>query len=224
LWKELAVDEERRDGAGWRGLTASPRLIAAAACFVLGAAVLAVGLLPRLAPPPPPAAALGDPGDPGDVGDLGGPLGPAADDAPAELIVYVTGAVAAPDVYRLPAGARVKDAVLAAGGLRDDAAAERLNLAAALDDAQHIHVPARAEGGPAAEVAGGGDGDGRLDLNRASESDLEELPGVGTVLAERIVARREEQGPFASVEDLRDVAGVGPRLFEQIAPLLTAGR
>lgn len=205
-----------RDRAWWR----SPRLLAAAACMLLGAAVLAAGVVPRLAPP-----AAGDLAGaaPAGLDDLG--LEAERPDALAEeLVVYVSGAVVAPDVYRLPPGARVKDAVAAAGGLRPDAAGEGVNLAEPVSDAQHVHIPAIAAG-PAGEGAAAGAADAALvDLNLASPAELEELPGVGKVLAERIVARREEQGPFASVDDLRDVAGVGAKLFEQIAPLVSAGR
>lgn len=205
-------DLSARAAIWWR----SPRLVAAAACFLLGTVVLAAGLAPRLAPAAPPAggALAVEP-----LGGLDEPVqAPAAEE---DLVVYISGAVAAPDVYRLPAGARVKDAVAAAGGLRPEAAAEGVNLAEPLSDAQHVHIPAAAAG-PAPAAAPGGDG--LLDLNGASAADLEELPGVGKVLAERIIARREEQGPYASVDELRDVTGVGAKLFEQIAPLVRAGR
>lgn len=203
--------------AGGTALWRSPRLVAAAACFLLGTAVLAAGLVPRLAPP---AAAVGAAGPLAGLDGLDdAAMAEGGDDAAAELVVYVSGAVVAPDVYRLPAGARVKDAVLAAGGLRADAAGEGVNLAEPLSDAQHVHIPAL--GAPAGAPAPAGDG--RVDLNRASAAELEELPGVGKVLAERIVARRDEQGPFASVDELRDVTGVGAKLFEQIAPLVRAG-
>jgi competence protein ComEA len=225
--------------AWWR----SPRLVGAAACFALGAALLAATFIPRWATAAPPPAVADEP-----FGELG-PLGPeppeaavsAADaqrlpgpevEAAPELVVYVTGAVLAPDVYRLPAGARVKDAVTAAGGLSPDAAGERVNLAGPLSDAQHVHVPFFAElaaqGGAATEATEGeggqpGGDDGLIDLNRAGASELEELPGVGPTLAGRIVARREEHGPFGSVEELHEVTGVGAKLFAQIAPLVTVG-
>lgn len=210
-----------RESAWWH----SPRLIAAAACFLLGSAVLAAGLVPRLAPPAAPALA-------GDLAD--DPLASLGDTAPEpeggrdgpreDLVVYVSGAVAAPDVYRLPPGARVKDAVAAAGGLRPDAAGAKVNLAEPVSDAQHIHIPDRGAPAAAEDPAAAPVGAGLIDLNQASAAELEELPGVGKVLAERIIARREEQGPFLSVDDLRDVTGVGAKLFEQIAPLVSAGR
>ena len=109
--------------------------------------------------------------------------------------------------------------MLAAGGLRADAAAEAVNLAETVGDAQHVHVPVRG----ATAVAAAPADDGLLDLNRASAADLEELPGVGAVLAERIVARRTEQGAYTSLDELREVSGVGSKLYEQIAPLLKVG-
>jgi competence protein ComEA len=193
----------------------SPQLVAAAACFLLGSAVLALGLWPGLGRPTAP---------PSIVDDFDGfaELAEPAPAAPIELIVYVTGAVPRPDVYRLPAGARVKDAVLAAGGLRSDAAAEQVNLAAPLNDAGHVHIPALSEAPPLGEAPTSG-GPALLDLNRASASALEDLPGVGQVLAERIIARRDEQGPFKQIEDLRTVTGIGDKLYAQLAPLVTVG-
>jgi competence protein ComEA len=155
---------------------------------------------------------------------------PAATPEPA-IVVYISGAVRVPDVYRLPAGARIKDVVLAAGGLADDADAAAINLAARLADEQHIHVPRLGEAPPQpATAAEGGAPSGEqneqgalIDLNQADVNDLEALPGVGQAIAERIVAYREANGPFASVDDLKQVKGIGPALFEKIAPLVRAG-
>lgn len=198
----------------------SPRLVAAAACFLLGVAVIGAGLAPRLMGPATAASEVSAEFD--DFGESEAELAPeaVAESAASELVVYVSGAVVAPDVYRLPAGSRLKDAVVAAGGLRDDAAAEQVNLAEPVSDAQHVHIPALVADSVVAAGPVGAEDDGRLDLNRASEVDLEELPGVGKVLAERIVAYRDEHGPFASVEALREVAGVGAKLFEQLSPLV----
>jgi competence protein ComEA len=205
-----------------------PRLLAAMACVLMGIAVIVGGPALREAMQPPAAA----PGD--DLGaaplDLAeGPPATAEPPAPApvDLIVYVSGAVVAPDVYRLPDGARVKDAVLAAGGLRDDAASEDVNLAAPLSDAQHVHIPRVGEAAPAtatdAAPAGQPTAGGLIDLNRASATDLEELPGVGQAIAERIIAYRTQQGPFQTVEDLQNVTGIGAKLFAKLSPLVTVG-
>lgn len=154
-------------------------------------------------------------------------LGLAGEDAAPQdgepaVIVYVTGAVAAPDVYRLPAEARVKDLVLAAGGLTAEADMQRVNLAARVSDGEHIDVPRLGDAPPAAADAAAVAG-GLIDINSASAAELDALPGIGPAIAERIVAYRDESGPFESVEALQDVKGVGAALFEQIAPLVTAG-
>jgi competence protein ComEA len=151
--------------------------------------------------------------------------------APAEasVIVYVSGAVAAPDVYQLPAAARVKDLVLAAGGLSAEADPDAINLAAPLSDGQHIYVPRRGEttDAPAAPVGAAPEAatttGGRIDLNTAGAAELDELPGIGQAIAERIVAYRESNGPFRSVADLQNVKGIGPSLIEQITPLVAIG-
>lgn len=208
------------DNPWWR----RPQLLAAVGCLLIGVAVVAGSLLTgRTAPVPAPATDLGlaDP-----LFDVGPPAEAAAptEATPAEVIVYISGAVAHPDVYRLPAAARVKDAVLAAGGLLPEADHEAVNLAAPLQDADHIHIPRRGEAAPAqAPQAASGGTERRIDLNTAGTAELEDLPGVGKTLAERIVARREEQGPYRSVEDLREVTGIGAKLFEQIAPLVRVG-
>jgi competence protein ComEA len=217
--EEASMEDQTATARSWR----SPRIIAAAACFLLGAAVLALHFVPL------PATATAEPAlsEPdrfeteldASLSEL--PETEPPDDQSDELVVYVTGAVVAPDVYRLAARARVKDAVVAAGGLRSDAAAEQVNLAEPVEDAQHVHVPALDEAAAAQPAAN--EEDGRLDLNRASAADLEELPGIGKVLAQRILARRDEHGPFETVEDLRAVSGVGAKLFEQIAPLVSVG-
>lgn len=200
-----------------------PRIVAAAGCFALGAAVLIVMLWQRALPPQPELAPAVDLAPFGDAAPLPPPLAGPAGDAPAELIVYVTGAVARPDVYRLAPGARAKDAVVAAGGLAPDAAAELVNLAAPLADAAHVHIPGSAEAAAPAAAGPAGAASSLLDLNTASAADLEELPGIGTTIAGRIIARRTEQGPYTAVEELREVTGVGEKLYAQIAPLVTAG-
>lgn len=156
------------------------------------------------------------------------PAQPTAEATPDEqVIVYVSGAVRAPDVYRLPRAARIKDLVLAAGGLSADADAERINLAERVADGQHIHVPrvgeAVAPSDAAAPAGTGAGGEQLIDINTASAADLDGLPGIGQALAQRIIEYRTSNGAFKSPEDLRNVKGIGPALFEKIAPLITAG-
>jgi len=121
------------------------------------------------------------------------------------ITVHVAGAVLVPGVVRVAAGARVGEAIAAAGGARSDADLSRVNLAAPLADGQQLLVPTLSpEGG--GEALGS---DGRVRVNLAGVEELETLPGVGPVLAARIVAYRTEHGPFAVVEDLLGVPGIG---------------
>ena len=146
--------------------------------------------------------------------------------APSTVIVYISGAVSAPDVYVLPLDARVKDLVLAAGGLTADADPERINLAERLKDSEHVHVPRQGEALDDAAVAADTPGvapNGLLDLNTASASDLDGLPGIGESFAERIIEYRATNGPFTAVEDLQKVKGIGAALFAKIAPLVSVG-
>lgn len=133
----------------------------------------------------------------------------------AAVTVHVTGAVAVPGLYALAPGSRVGDAVDAAGGAAEGADLSTVNLARVLVDGEQVFV-------------GGGDGDpgaaaasGLLNLNRADAAALEELPGIGPVLAQRIVEERASNGPFRSVDELDRVKGVGPAVLERVRALLT---
>ena len=145
---------------------------------------------------------------------------------PGSVFVHVAGWVRRPGVYELQEGARVIDALELAGGPKRGAELSALNLAAVLTDGQQVIVPRTAETG-----AGGGAGTvpaapgtapgGLINVNTATATDLEELPGIGPVLAEAIVAFREENGPFTSVDQLEDVSGIGPVTLEEIRDLVT---
>ena len=130
-------------------------------------------------------------------------------------------------MYELPIDARIKDLVLAAGGLTADADPERINLAERLKDSEHIHVPRQGEApensAGVADTAGAAHS-GPLDLNTASASDLDSLPGIGQSFADRIIEYRTTNGPFTSVEDLQKVKGIGAALFAKIAPLVSVGQ
>ena len=140
----------------------------------------------------------------------------AAPTAPAsEVVVAVAGAVVRPGLVRLPAGSRVDDAVRAAGGVVPGSDPGLLNLARRLVDGEQVLVGVEAPPGsvPAEPAVEGGP----VDLNTATVADLDALPGIGPVLAQRIVDWRTEQGPFASVEQLREVTGIGEAKYADLA-------
>ncbi|MEQ8716957.1 MAG: helix-hairpin-helix domain-containing protein [Acidimicrobiales bacterium] len=137
------------------------------------------------------------------------------------VVVHVAGAVVAPGVYHVQAGARVADVVAAAGGPTVDGETDRLNLAAPVADGERVYVPRVGEE-IVAPVGGSGAaaGGGPVDLNTADSLALQGLPGVGPTIAAAIIARREE-ARFASVEDLLDVAGIGPTRLDALRDLVT---
>lgn len=164
-------------------------------------------------------ASVGAAGTAGDPGQRQG--GPTAE---AMVVVHVAGAVAQPGVIRLPQGNRVGDAIAAAGGATGDADANRLNLALVVEDGQKIYVPQRGEAladAPGASDAGGAGTGGKVNLNTADAAELDTLPKVGPVLAQRIVDWRKEHGPFKTVDELDAVDGVGPKMLEALLPLVT---
>ena len=138
-----------------------------------------------------------------------------------DIRVYITGAVAQPGVYAASSGERVGDVVARAGGLTAAADPVAINLARRTQDEMHIHVPAKGESGQAAASNSAPSPLTPLNLNTATQRDLEALPGIGEVTARRILASREADGPFASVDDLRR-AGVRPSTIEQIRILVVA--
>lgn len=138
----------------------------------------------------------------------------------AELYVHVSGAVRTPGLYVLPADARVVDAIAAAGGFADDADRDAVNLARTLEDGEQLPVPREGEAPPAGPVAAA-PSDGLVDLNAADAAALETLPRIGPALAERIIAWREDNGGFTSVEDLLAVPGIGDKMLESLRDLVT---
>ena len=146
--------------------------------------------------------------------------------APDRLVVHVSGAVASPGVQTLPADARVDDAVKAAGGASPSAQTDQLNLARPLRDGEQIHVPDASEVAAAerSRTAGGGARPGGADLinlNHATAEELEELPGIGPVLSERVIAFREANGGFRTIEELQQVSGIGEKIFAGLKDLVT---
>lgn len=152
---------------------------------------------------------------------------------PVSITVHVVGAVSAPGVVQLPSTARVADAVAAAGGLSQDADLTRVNLARPVVDGEQVLVPrpgevlpgAAGSGAPAPGAQAGMPGtaavSGPVDLNAATVTELDALPGIGPVLAGRIVQWRTDSGPFASVEDLTSVSGIGDAVMSGLEGLVT---
>ena len=133
------------------------------------------------------------------------------------LYVHVVGEVESPGMYQLPTGARLVDAVFAAGGLTEEADNSSVNLARELTDGEQIIVFSISQEGEAA----GTTASGLVSLNRAGDKELEELPGIGPALAGRIVAWREANGGFKSVQDLLKVSGIGESLLSGVVDLVT---
>lgn len=162
----------------------------------------------------------------------GGAEGEPSGMASGEIYVHVFGAIHAPGLYRLGVDARVVDAIAAGGGFRDDAEPGAVNLARLLNDGEQLYVPTVAEAEAAAQhgAGGGADGgaagpgarsaDGRINLNAASAADFETLPRVGPAMAQRIVAWRDANGRFTSVDDLLAVSGIGEKTLESLRPLV----
>lgn len=223
-------------GAGGFGVITA----AAAILCVLAAAALGMGfgtargvLIERGADDGVSVAASGEAPDPesdgegqqddGGDGAVSGTSHDDADEDAATVTVDVSGAVATPSVVTLAEGSRVADAIDAAGGALPEADLAQLNRAARLTDGEKVHVPV--EGERAAGAAGAGANSAEtgavaqqlININTATEAELDVLPGVGPSTAEAIVADREENGPFSTIEDLMRVSGIGEKKFEKLA-------
>ncbi len=143
-----------------------------------------------------------------------------------ELAVHVAGAVKSPGVYYLKPGDRVKDAVQQAVPL-PDAELNSLNLARRVTDGEKIYVPKHGEAAAVGESSMGqgipaqqGETGGKININTASATELDTLPGIGPSLAARIIDYREKSGPFKSTEDIQKVSGIGARRYEQLKDLI----
>lgn len=148
--------------------------------------------------------------------------------ASGEVKVDVKGAVHSPGVYSLPGGSRVADAIQAAGGASEQSDLEALNLAQKLQDGGYVLVPEKGNqqkansSGSANTPAGSLAQNGKLNINTATEEQLDALQGIGLTRAKAIVQHREQYGPFQTVEDLLKIKGFGPKLLETIKDRLTA--
>lgn len=190
-WEEL-LDAT---GTGARSLVAGAAMVG----LVLGA----LWWLTRQAPPPVEATLP--------LVDVTAPAVTTSTTTTGPVVVHVAGAVVTPGVHELPPGSRVIDAVEASGGLAPDADAGAVNLAAVLEDGSQVYVPRAGEipPGPAPAASGSEEASGPVDLNAADAELLDTLPGIGPATAAAIVDHRERNGPFATVEGLLDVRGIG---------------
>lgn len=214
-------------GAGRQG--AAVALVVLLALGGAGVLWLRGGAQPAGAAAPDPAGGSAPAGGGGAGGTLPAvaPGGAPAATTNGTVAVHVAGRVRHPGVVELPQGSRVMDAIAAAGGVTAGADLDALNLARKVADGEQIRVVARGEH-PVAPPAAAGTGPGvpgqggLVDLNTASAEQLDALPGVGQVTVARIIAYREAH-PFRSVEELRQVDGIGERRFAQLEDLVTVG-
>ncbi len=140
-----------------------------------------------------------------------------------EVVVHVTGTVQKPDVYKLEIGARVMDAIQAAGGATEQADLQQLNLAKKVVDGEQIYVPDKsampppfATTTPTSAAASRLHSSAKINLNIATAKELEELPGIGPVMAQRIIEYRTTHGPFYSISEIQEIKGIGVKTFEKI--------
>jgi competence protein ComEA len=144
---------------------------------------------------------------------------------PEEIIVYVTGEVNKPDVYKLKEGSIVKDAITKAGGATKDADLIAINLAKRVSDGEEIIVPKKgAQNKSAANLAPApSEKDGKININTADLATLEKLPGIGEVKANAIIQYRKEHNGFKTIHEITRVSGIGEKTFEKIRDLITVG-
>lgn len=146
------------------------------------------------------------------------------------IIVHVTGAVPRPGVYALAQGSRVQDAISAAGGFLADAEKSGINLARALEDGEQLDIPYIAGSSPvigteipSLVLTEPSSSSELININTASQAELETLPGIGPTTAQKIIQYREQNGAFVSTENIINVSGIGPGTYERIKDLITVG-
>jgi competence protein ComEA len=206
-----AEAEDEAEGRAGVRLGIDRRAVAALLVIALGGVVLAGAVVLRSRPHvaevgPAAVIATGSPIPSPGVAPVSGP----------ELVVDVQGKVRRPGVVRLPAGSRVLDALQAAGGPRPGVPTTSLNLARQLSDGEQVVLDPVSPGAGGTATAGGGEAGGAVNLNTATLADLDGLPGVGPVLAQRILDWREEHGRFTAVEELQEVPGIGPSTYADL--------
>lgn len=143
------------------------------------------------------------------------------------IAVHISGQVDSPGVYYLAPGSRVQDALLAAGGCTEQADVDQINLAARLNDGQKLYIPAKGEALNASNPVqtplpntSSKETPAIVDLNLASQQELESLPGIGPSKASDIIAYRQKNGRFDTIEEIQNVPGIGAALFEKIRPYI----
>ena len=145
------------------------------------------------------------------------------DEKTSEIIVYISGAVNKPGVFKVFHNARVIDLVSMAGGLAPEADVSKINMAQLIKDGMHINVVAKSVvvgGGDLVNTTKGKDG-AKININTADKSELDTLPGVGTAMAERILEYRQTNGSFNDLDELKKVTGIGPSKFEKMKDKIT---
>jgi competence protein ComEA len=213
-WVPARLNADRP--AGRRRLAVVGAILGAVLVVSVSGVVLLGGSPAPESPPPLPAAQA----------DVRAPVrSTPSSSAPADIVVSVVGKVEQPGLVTLPPGARVADAVRAAGGPVAQADLSTVNLARRLSDGEQLYVdvpvpPAMAS--PAARAAGSPE-PAAINLNTATADQLDTLPGVGEVTAQRILDWREQSGPFTAVEQLRDVDGIGETRFARLRDRVTVG-
>lgn len=159
--------------------------------------------------------------------EVSSPPPPGTPSAVPFLLVHVAGAVKNPGVVQVPQGSRVNDAIAAAGGITPEAHLGTLNLAAVVSDGMQILVgsgpqqTSTTSGGGDSQAPPGESGGARINLNTATQAQLESLPGVGPATAAKILAWRDQHGRFSKVEELQEIDGIGQKTFERLQPLVT---